>query len=292
MGWITASNIAASQARTAALKRQSAALDAKIASNNARLAAIRGAIAANNAAYAATHSGSSSTSTNKSTSTGTTSSGSASTGTTSTGSANYTGGNQTVSNYAGGQIIFNAPYRGVTFSGSTYQFHSSSGTLTIPNVLNKVVDFRNSAGGVLAKAYAASNSGTIDGRSLPGYQFIVGSSTGSNNIYAGSSGSYLWGNVGNVTDALIGGAGADTFFVGKGEGNDSIRNASSADSVNLYNVRLSDIVGTSENNGTISLALNTGNTVSVQSTGNLSAKFNLTNGSYRFNHATKAWQNA
>ena len=290
MGWITASNIAASQARTAALKRQSAALDAKIASNNARLAAIKGAIAANNAAYNATHSSSSSSS-SSSTSSSTTSSGSASTASTS-GTANYTGGNQTVSNYAGGQIIFNAPYRGVTFSGSTYQFHSSSGTLTIPNVLNKVVDFRNSAGGVLAKAYAASNSGTIDGRSLSGYQFIVGSSTGSNNIYAGSSGSYLWGNVGNVSDALIGGAGADSFFVGKGEGNDSIRNASSADSVNLYNVSLSDIVGTSENNGTISLALNTGNTISVQSTGNLSARFNLTNGSYRFNHATKAWQNA
>lgn len=291
MGIIAPAMTSFYRSQTANIKAQSAALDAKIASNNARLAAIRGAIAANNAAYAATHSGSSSTSTSKSTSTGTTSSGSASTASTS-GTANYTGGNQTVSNYAGGQIIFNAPYRGVTFSGSTYQFHSSSGTLTIPNVLNKVVDFRNSAGGVLAKAYAASNSGTIDGRSLPGYQFIVGSSTGSNNIYAGSSGSYLWGNVGNVTDALIGGAGADTFFVGKGEGNDSIRNASSADSVNLYNVRLSDIVGTSENNGTISLALNTGNTVSVQSTGNLSAKFNLTNGSYRFNHATKAWQNA
>ena len=109
-------------------------------------------------------------------------------------------------------------------------------------------------------------------------------------IIGGEGDDYVFNNAAKVQ--INGGAGADSFFVGKGEGNDSIRNASAADSVNLYNVRLSDIVGTSENNGTISLALNTGNTISVQSTGNLSARFNLTNGSYRFNHATKAWQNA
>ena len=282
MGLATEIALAGSRARLASVKAQSALMDTQIKKNNAKLASIRAAIAANNAAYNATHSSSSSSSSGSTTSTGTTSS-----------SQTYTGGNKTVSNYNGEPIIFNAPYTGVDFSGSTFQFHSSSGTLTIQNVTDKLIDFRNSAGNVLAKAYAAGSAGTIDGRRYSVYQFIVGVSGASNTIYAGNAGSYLWGNSGNVTDVLIGGAGDDTFFVGKRDGNDAIQNASSADNVNLYDVSLSDIMFTAEDNGTLGIAFNTGNVITIQSTDNLSAKINLADGnSYRFNHATKSWQSA
>lgn len=272
MGTIASSMTDFYRQQTANIKRQSALKDAQIASNNAKLASIKAAIAADNAAYNATHSNSSSTTTNN---------------------YNYTGGNQTISNYNGGKIGFNAPYAGVSLSGETLNIRSSSGTLSIGNIKNKLVDFRNSAGNVLAKAYLAGGSGTIDGRNYSGYEFIFGSTAGSNTIYAGSSGSYLWGNSGNAADNLIGGAGSDTFIVGRSNGSDTVSNASSADTVNLHDVRLSDIISASDSNGTISLGFNTGNTLKVQCSDNLSARFTLADGSsWRFNNSKKSWQRA
>ena len=158
---------------------------------------------------------------------------------------------------------------------------------------NIIIDFRDGAGNAFAKAYAADAPGIIDGRGLAGFEYIVGSDEGANTIYAGNEGSNIWGNTGNAADVLIGGAGYDTFFVGKREGNDAVLNATSADSVNLYDVTLNDIVLADESNGVIGLAFNTGNVITIQSTELLSAKINLADGSaYRYNHANKAWQTA
>ena len=174
--------------------------------------------------------------------------------------------------------------------GENFYFYFLSGTLTITNARDKIIDFRDGNGNAFAKAYAADDPGTIDGRNLSGFEFIVGSDDGSNVIFAGNDGSNLWGNTGNATDVLIGGAGYDTFFTGKYEGNDAIQNASSADSVNLYDVTLSDIVATASDGLSVGILLSTGNVLTVSGTDITSAEFKLANGvGYQYNYLSQTW---
>lgn len=205
----------------------------------------------------------------------------------------YMGGYQTISNYAGEPIFLGEFPTGLNFSGNTFDFYSATGALTITNARDKVIDLRDGNGNDFAKACASTTPCTMDGRTLNGFSCLVGSDAGSNTILAGNTGSYLWGNTGNAFDLLIGGASYDTFFVGKYDGNDAIQNASSADSVNLYDVTLDDIALTTEDSGTVGIAFKSGNVITIQSTDDLSAKINLADGSaYRYNHESKFWQTA
>ncbi len=206
----------------------------------------------------------------------------------------YTGGDKTVSNYAGEKIVFGELYTGSTFDSSGNFFvGSSTGTLTIQDAMDKLVNIVDANGDDFIKAYKASAPGLIDGRGLVGYEVIEGSSTGTDVIFAGDGGSQLWGGSGFDADALVGGNGSDSFIVGRFQGADNIFNASSADVVNLTDASLSDIVGTAEVNGSVLIAFNTGNAVNIQSTELLSAAVKLADGSsWRYNHATKTWQGA
>ena len=205
----------------------------------------------------------------------------------------YTGGYQSIYNYTGAPIILGAFPTGLNFIDDDFHFYSATGELYINDVDGMIIDFRDGWGNPFIKAYAADNPGFIDGRNFSGFQYLVGSDDGSNTIIAGNDGSNLWGNRGWATDVLIGGTNGDTFFTGKSEGNDAIQNAAAADSVNLYDVSLSDITFTDESNGTLGIAFNTGSVITIQSTDFISARINLADGnSYRFNHQTKSWQGA
>ena len=185
-------------------------------------------------------------------------------------------------------------YTGATFDTSGNFFvGSSTGTLTIQDAMDKLVDIIDASDNAFIKAYQASTAGVIDGRGLAGYEIINGSSTGSNVIFAGDGGSQLWGNSGSDADALVGGNGADIFNGGRFQGADNIFNASSADVVNLTDATLSDIVATAGNDSGVAIGFNTGNVVNIQSTDALSAAINLADGSsWRYNHVTKGWQSA
>lgn len=136
------------------------------------------------------------------------------------------------------------------------------------------------------------NISNINASNSTGENILMGDAK-SNIIIGGSGTNYLWGGSGSESDILIGGAGADVFYFGQSDGNDTIQNASASDRVSLYDVNLSDIVSTSENNGVISVALSTGNVVAVESTENLSPTFNLADSSsWKYNRETQAWQNA
>lgn len=63
----------------------------------------------------------------------------------------------------------------------------------------------------------------------------------------------------------------DSFCVGKNDGNDRIKNASQNYRIDLYNVRMSDIVSASESNGTVTI----GNILNFQGNDLLSVKFSL-----------------
>ena len=136
------------------------------------------------------------------------------------------------------------------------------------------------------------NISNINASNSTGENILMGDAK-SNIIIGGSGTNYLWGGSGSESDILIGGAGADVFYFGQSDGNDTIQNASASDRVSLYDVNLSDIVSTSENNGVISVALSTGNVVAVESTENLSPTFNLADSSsWKYNRESQSWQNA
>ena len=164
--------------------------------------------------------------------------------------------------------------------------------MVVENAMNKVVEFTDANSNDYIKAYAATNAGTIDGRGLSGFELIQGS-TGNDFIYAGDSGSQLWGGTGTASDLLVGGSGSDVFIGGKNQGADVFSNAETKDEVHLNDASLSDIIATAEQNGLIAISFNNGNSVAVRSTEALSAAVILADGSkYRFNHATRNWQTA
>ena len=112
-----------------------------------------------------------------------------------------------------------------------------------------------------------------------------------NQIFAGSGGDTLWGAANN--DILVGGLGSDNFLYGANEGADFITNADAYDTVNLYNMRLSDLVGVNASNGTITLSQDMNNAVTIQYNGSLSPAIALGDGSrYRYNGSIGAWQTA
>ena len=208
------------------------------------------------------------------------------------GENDYSGGDKTISDYSGQPIKFNATFEGSAFSNGNFQVYSPTGTLTVENVADKIIDLRDGDGNVFVKAYTPSQAGLIDGRGISGIEIIEGSAAGTDVIFAGDGGSSLWGGSGTAADALVGGAGMDIFNVGRNQGNDNIFTASSTDIVNLTDATLSDIVGTLGNDNGIAIGFNTGTVINIQSTDTLSAAINLADGSsWRFNHTTKAWQN-
>ena len=238
-----------------------------------------------------TSSNSTSSSTTTSTTTTSTTSTTTSTATPSTTSHTYSGGNKSITNYSAGQKInYSTDFTGIDFSGNDFMINSSSGSLTINNARNKVIDIAV-GGNTVAHAYMASSSGTIDRSSYSQLEVIIGGNNSANTITAGSGGSSLWGGSGG-NDILTGGSGSDTFFYGKNDGTDVINNASSADVVILYDVSLADITSANISGRTISATFNTGSNLQINSSENLSATFKLADGNFKFNHSLGNWQNA
>ena len=202
----------------------------------------------------------------------------------------YEGGYKTVTNYAGEKINYHTDFRGIGFNDTDFMINSSSGTLTIQNTRDKVIDIAVN-GSSVAYVYMASGAGEINGSGFSQLEVILGGNNASNVITAGSGGSSLWGGVGGY-DTLTGGSGVDTFFYGKSDGADVIKNAGSNDLVWLYDVSLSDISQIGFGSNQINLSFASGGTLKVNSAGSLSPKIQLSEGSFRFNHSTNSWQNA
>lgn len=119
---------------------------------------------------------------------------------------------------------------------------------------------------------------------------FLGGNAQANYICAGSGGDTLWGSANN--DVLIGGVGSDNFWYGAGEGNDFITNADWLDTVTLYNMGLRNIGAVYAEAGTIVVAQDADNSVTIQFNETLSPLIKLADGSqYRYNGATGGWQN-
>ena len=72
-----------------------------------------------------------------------------------------------------------------------------------------------------------------------------------------------------------------------------VTNAKSQDTVNLYDVNLTDITSINYVGNAIKIGLNSGGNLQVNSAEGISSKFMLADGSnWQFNHSTKNWQQA
>ena len=130
----------------------------------------------------------------------------------------------------------------------------------------------------------------INATNSTGANLLVGNNE-DNIIYAGSGSNTLWGGLGN--DALVGGSGVDTFRYGLYEGNTYITNSDLFDTVDLYDVSLTDIVASNSEGTLLALTFRNGQSVLVEGTGTLSANFKLANGSqYYYDYSTKSWSAA
>ena len=115
---------------------------------------------------------------------------------------------------------------------------------------------------------------------------ILAGDTNSNTIIGGSGSSSLWGGAENVDDLLKGGSGQNTFWYGLDEGNDTIKNAKSTDTINFYNVQLSDITSVEKTSSGWSIGISS-NTLSIS--GNMPTA-NLADGSrWSYNSETETW---
>lgn len=206
----------------------------------------------------------------------------------------YTGGWKTLYNYSGEKVKWATDYAGLSFDDTYFAIHSNSGWLTLLDGVNKIIDVADARGNTIAYAFKSTYGGMLDGSGLSTFEVIVGGDNSSNDIRAGSGGSSLWGGGGVVADTLIGGAGADCFYLGEYDGSDVIYNASQDDKVMLYNVELANIGDFSTTANSVSLYLWwNGSTVTINDQGGLSPTFQLSDGScWKFNHSTNNWQSA
>ena len=86
-----------------------------------------------------------------------------------------------------------------------------------------------------------SNITTVDASSSSKNNSLYGDSA-NNTLIGGAGTTNLWGGDSSADDLLIGGTGENIFRYGSGEGNDTITNAKSSDTLNLYNLQVSDIM--------------------------------------------------
>lgn len=196
----------------------------------------------------------------------------------------------------------------IPYQGSDLTALAQPGTLVVTSYPEEVYTFEDGStftmgGGVQINLDGSAgqsfvNIYNVDATNSFGDDVIFGDAN-SNIIIEGGGNNTLWGGTGNAADYLSGGTGEDVFFYGKGDGNDIIVNASLPDKINLYDVTLNDIISATEvedvNNGTgtISLTLNTGNTLTIQGTDSMSAAINLADGSsWRYHRGTGSWQSA
>ena len=82
----------------------------------------------------------------------------------------------------------------------------------------------------------ANNITNIDASSSTGAVTLAGG-TRADAIEAGYGSASLWGGAGAANDTMTGGSGHDLFWYGQGEGNDLIRQMSSDDCIDFYNIK-------------------------------------------------------
>ena len=132
------------------------------------------------------------------------------------------------------------------------------------------------------------NINNINAASSTGNNTLAGNSS-NNQITGGYGQDSLWGGMGADSDTLIGGNGNNTYFYGNNNGNDVIVNSVATDSINLYDVSLTDIVSANEVGSDFVVNMRGGNSLVIQGQQGAS-NFTLSDQtSYNYNRQSHTW---
>ena len=202
----------------------------------------------------------------------------------------YTGGTTNITDFESGDMI-NLPsnFTGISFDSSNFYVYTTTGTLTVKNIYDKVMNF-----GIYEMGFMdiclMKDATTFDGSGTDMAEIVYGSGSVNNSIIAGDGDSMLWGG-GYSNDTLVGGAGEDTFIFGNYDGKDVVKNASYNDIVDMSSVSVFDLSSLYLSSGnTINLGTYSGSSLAIQNSGSSSAKIQLAEGSVRYNFNSGNWQ--
>ena len=164
-----------------------------------------------------------------------------------------------------------------------YSGSSSTDVLQITDYQSRNVWLDGSDGNVY------SDINNIDASSSTGNNTLAGGTDSDNEIIAGSGSDSLWGGAGTGNDTLIGGEGDNTYFYGNNNGNDVIVNSVATDSINLYDVSLTDIVSANEVGSDFVINMRGGNSLVVQGQNGASNFILSDQSAYNYNRETHVW---
>ena len=137
--------------------------------------------------------------------------------------------------------------------------------------------------------YNNQNIQEIDATQNPN-TMIIAANYQANYIKAGSGHTSLWGGYGVATDTLQGGDNQTMFWFGKNDGSDIILNAKESDTINLYDVNLSDVIYFSATEGNFTLGFSSGTWLTVHDNNTSTPTMKLADGSnWVYNRATGSW---
>ena len=98
----------------------------------------------------------------------------------------------------------------------------------------------------------------------------------------------MWGAGGN--DSLVGGSGSNVFWYGFAEGNDTISNANSGDTINFYNITLAQIKTVELTGNVAKLTFTNDETLTVSSSALKTVNFKLAdNSTWQANLSSKTF---
>ena len=198
----------------------------------------------------------------------------------------YSGGDKVIDNYKQGEIVeLASDYAGIDLKENSFFVKSSSGQLEIQNSRDKFVGYSANSE-VVAYSYVAGSGGTVDGRGKSQAEILIGADNSNNQIYAGGSGSSLWGGVGG-NDTLTGSSGYTEFFYAVGGGSDVVQSSNSTDLINLASVSLSQITEVSVEIGQVNINFVDGGNLKVNGESNV--RYQVAEGTYSVNQYTKQW---
>ena len=128
----------------------------------------------------------------------------------------------------------------------------------------------------------------VDASKSTGNNYISGQTNKSVVIKGGAGNSSLWGGLGMSDDTLIGGTGDEVFLFGKSEGNDIITGAGDNDTIDLYNITLSEISSIDSAASTFTAYFNNNAYSLTVEVFSASTSFKLSDGS-TWNYDKKTW---
>ena len=164
-----------------------------------------------------------------------------------------------------------------------YAGSNSTDVLNVTNYQSRNIWLDGSDGNVY------DNINNIDASDSYGNNTLAGGADTDNEITAGNGNDLLWGGSGRGNDTLYGGAGDNTYFYGNNNGNYVIVNSVATDSINLYDVSLTDIVSANEVGSDFVVNMRGGNSLVIQGEQGASNFVLSDQSAYNYNRETHVW---